>query len=767
MKIFGQIESASLEQLSSDPAGNTQGRIFQNTTDGRTKLDDGVNKRALFRNDQKFIVGNDVTPANNVRVHKGPSGVLQDVIGSDVTAEGVSSTAIAQRTSRAENLTSVTLPSAGNAGRSSWLTDQKVLAVDDGFIFWRKVIPEHLVTDTTAGATITLGAIVSSVVRLTGSFSAIEMIPAGFSAQRAVLINRTGVDVMISNDSGATAVDRILTGTGANLVFKSNSALPIQYDSVTARWQVVSGTSAAGGGDLPNSTVIVVTGVEAGTSYSTLATDDVILCNVSAGPVIVTPISAAGNLGKRILFMKYGSTPTNTLTINDTIYGSNGIVASEIIWADEAPYEIISDGSVWRSIGPANGTVYLAPSLGFASITTVAAVSTANVVLETMSFAAGTNIDAILPKTGNLILLKNQSAPEENGVYILPAANITIAVASIANENIATIANGTVVNAHVCVTGEKIALRFQTTISQNGIYVVGATAGTTIRDTSLLNPAFLTPSTLKGVRFYADFWNYPAGATTALSPTSTGAHVNDRKIFAQTNNNLTTFTGAAYSSASAVYSIRVPVNATSIRIEGCGFGGAGGGGHNGLAVGAGGGGGALPFEFIRKVSATNGIITITMPWGSLPGQGDDGLSSNGTSVNILAVDTTYSTFNITVPGGTSGLSNSIGGGAVATSTGGPLYTAGGNNGVAGATSFWGAGGAPGAGGVLGGGGGGAGLFAGGAGGPTNAVASGLGTPGNNGAGFGAGGGGGGRGPASGRSGRGGFGGFGYIKLTWS
>lgn len=131
-KIFGQLEEACLEQLATDPAASTQGRIFTNTTEARIKTDDGVNKRALIRNDQKMILGNNATPANNIRLHRGAATTLQFVTGSDVTAEGTLSTTLAKISSKLEAYSTAGRPAVGNQGRQIWNTDAGEVQADTG-----------------------------------------------------------------------------------------------------------------------------------------------------------------------------------------------------------------------------------------------------------------------------------------------------------------------------------------------------------------------------------------------------------------------------------------------------------------------------------------------------------------------------------------------------------------------------------------------------------------------------------------------------------
>lgn len=776
MKVFGQLESASLEQLSSDPAAAVAGRIYDNTTTVRVMHDNGSNKRALFRNDEKIIVGNDGTAANNVRVHKSVGAVIQDVPGSDTTLDGVAATSLAQRSVRNENQINSGLPANGNAGRNVYVTDQQVQAVDDGSN-WRRLVPQFTTNDATTGSTVTLAAVTASVIRLTGAISTLQMIPAGFNAQPVTLINRTGSDFVVSNASGATPANQILTGTAANLTFKNNSSLQLYYDSTTQKWQVVGQAAGAGSGTpgLPNSSFILISGSESGTGYTALSTDDVILCDVSLGIVNVTLPNASGNLGKRLLFEKVGTRALNALTITGSLKAANGsILASEIIWANNAPYEIISDGSNWIPCSPACGAVVIKPLMN--TPFNVAAASTGNVSLETLQ--NNTVIDNVQVKTGNAILLKNQTALEENGVYVVPASALTIAATANANVNIATLANGSTVptsGGPVFVsTGQLVSLRFQSTASENGIYVVGATAGTSIRDTSQRHASYLTAVTLSGLIVFADWFNYPTGlTTTASSPTeSVASHSFDRTLIAQTNYNITSFTGSVWSVSNPVYNVRVPINATAMELEILPFGGAGSGGLNN-SRGGGGGNGAFPASFKRVVGATaGGSVQITMPLGTKPGSG--GTAGAGTSAHILAVDTTNGSFNMTAPGGNSGQATGSGGalggtsGTIDINTQGNIfkYSLSGGNGVSTSQSFWAAGGTVGSGGASGGGAGGPGIAAGSSGGNQSGIANGLGGQGGDGL-PGSGGGGGGNAPPTGRAGRGGFGGIGYVILRWS
>lgn len=131
-KILGELQSATFENLSSDPSGSVSGRVWNNTTESRVKSDDGSLKRAILKNDQFCTIGNNGTANNNIRLHRGAAEVLQHVKGGDATAEGSLSTSLAQVSGRTENYTDASKPAAGNAGRVIWLTDLQRFIGDNG-----------------------------------------------------------------------------------------------------------------------------------------------------------------------------------------------------------------------------------------------------------------------------------------------------------------------------------------------------------------------------------------------------------------------------------------------------------------------------------------------------------------------------------------------------------------------------------------------------------------------------------------------------------
>ncbi len=117
--------------------------------------------------------------------------------------------------------------------------------------------------DSTSGSNATLASVgENSVIRLTnGSLVSIDMIPAGYSGQKFILINATGVTLSVNDETGGTAANRILTGTGSALSMSANANLWLCYDGTSSRWRVVGGSGGSGSVGYQESLAGTVNGV--------------------------------------------------------------------------------------------------------------------------------------------------------------------------------------------------------------------------------------------------------------------------------------------------------------------------------------------------------------------------------------------------------------------------------------------------------------------------------------------------------------------------
>lgn len=190
--------------------------------------------------------------------------------------------------------------------------------------------------DAATGANQTLTAPTTPIVRLTsGTLTSVDMIPAGADGQSLTLMNATGVAVTINNETGGTAANRILTGTGSNYTFPDNGTILITYDGTAARWKIT-------GAPVPPSGRYVST--FSGTSITPQPgyTEQTWLYNGgSAQTFSTTGFGTISGLvdGTRITIV--GSSDTNTLTIDNSDIADGRLQNGYVVLgkADSITYE--------------------------------------------------------------------------------------------------------------------------------------------------------------------------------------------------------------------------------------------------------------------------------------------------------------------------------------------------------------------------------------------------------------------------------------------
>ncbi|HET7630423.1 MAG TPA: hypothetical protein VFK03_03545, partial [Candidatus Saccharimonadales bacterium] len=87
-----------------------------------------------------------------------------------------------------------------------------------------------------------------SLIRLTGaSTQTLNSIANGRDGYILTIVNAAGQNALINDETGATATNRIRTGTGAQITLAPNASITLVYDSQASRWRVV-GDVAGGAG---------------------------------------------------------------------------------------------------------------------------------------------------------------------------------------------------------------------------------------------------------------------------------------------------------------------------------------------------------------------------------------------------------------------------------------------------------------------------------------------------------------------------------------
>lgn len=275
MKVYGQLEKAALEVLSSDPAQGVQGRAWFNSTSLKVGIDDGTLVRALLRNDQNCVFGNNGTANSNIRLNRAAAGVLQLVLGGDTTAEGSLSANVAQLSARMENYTVSGAPASASAnkGRLYFATDVNTLFVDNGTA-WQAVgsgggggginwveadLAPTPVTDAVNNQVYsfenTLGQSLYAVITVPSTYIAGKQITATMKwyspdasgtvqFQTIATLNKVG-DAFNSTTNQRTSTNSAVTMSGAN----QNNTLEVTFD-LTSSTGTINGVAVTAGSQI-------------------------------------------------------------------------------------------------------------------------------------------------------------------------------------------------------------------------------------------------------------------------------------------------------------------------------------------------------------------------------------------------------------------------------------------------------------------------------------------------------------------------------------
>lgn len=180
--------------------------------------------------------------------------------------------------------------------------DGQLFIYDSGTSKWEPAFLRYT-AETAAIASNTITPTTGTTMqRITSGTGDIQMVAGPTAGKVYVLVNETGSDKTLKNDTGATAANRIYTGSGADLTLKNQAAVTLIYNSGLSRWVVAGGSG--GGGLSPNSQ----------NSSFTAAPGNNYLTDTSGGAITAT--LPAGTTGATIRFVDATeSWGTNNLTI--------------------------------------------------------------------------------------------------------------------------------------------------------------------------------------------------------------------------------------------------------------------------------------------------------------------------------------------------------------------------------------------------------------------------------------------------------------------
>jgi hypothetical protein len=154
----------------------------------------------------------------------------------------------------------VTITDAGVAAGLTGLTSSGTVESTGTLIASGENREDILSDSSSTGANATL-APTNPIIRLSNaSLTSVDMISSPAEGKNVTITNHTGNPITINNDTGGTAANRIMTGTGTALTLADQASILLKYDSVESRWMIVGGSGSGGTGSLD--TIFQLTGTD-------------------------------------------------------------------------------------------------------------------------------------------------------------------------------------------------------------------------------------------------------------------------------------------------------------------------------------------------------------------------------------------------------------------------------------------------------------------------------------------------------------------------
>lgn len=223
--------------ISNAPSGNLAATDVQGALDElQTDIDDLVTLSGVAANSEDLgtFTGNIISDNTTVK------GALQELETQSTTNASTLGSHIANTTSAHGVMGAVV----------GTLNFQTIKFKQYEGASFRKMQKEAAEDNTQSGTDVVLTEPTDPIVRLLGDVTPLESIAgiaqASYAAYQVVtLVNVTANDIEIKNNTGTTAEERILTGTGENITLTKDAALFLKYDAASTRWRVIGGTGGS------------------------------------------------------------------------------------------------------------------------------------------------------------------------------------------------------------------------------------------------------------------------------------------------------------------------------------------------------------------------------------------------------------------------------------------------------------------------------------------------------------------------------------------
>lgn len=329
---FLRLTNASLTSIDGF-AGGQDGRFLwvENKTGASIALNDetggtaanrirtGTGAAATITNNSAFLVSYDGGQSRWILMAGGGGGSLTlNAVGSSPNANGATSSGLSLTLQPADS----TNPGVMTAGTQTF-GGAKTFAgqVTHG----NKSVYSRVDDSTSTGSNATVADANTTYLRLTNaSLVSIDGFAGGADGRYLFIENKTGVSINLNDETGATAANRVRTGTAAPQLIKNNSTFVIVYDGSQSRWVLMSGGNGVA---YINAHLNSTNSPSVGTS-DTLITFNSIEWDTSAAYSTGTGLYTAPLAGRYRISFTIITAPVNlsgTQAVNASIYknGSN------------------------------------------------------------------------------------------------------------------------------------------------------------------------------------------------------------------------------------------------------------------------------------------------------------------------------------------------------------------------------------------------------------------------------------------------------------
>jgi hypothetical protein len=244
------------------------------------------------------------------------------------------------------------------------------------------------------------------------TFTGITGITAGVDGRGLTITNASSTQsfTIYNQHASSTAANRIITGTGADLVVAADATVNLAYDATSLRWRVVGGSGTSGSTNASATLGDFPTGGVVGTAAATVDTyNNINVAQTTTGQSLSLPNPTA---------VAVGTTTGKVITVSNTGSASFLMYTTQIS-ASSPSAQFVWNGTAWNPVG---GTANVAGEFG-----------ENNGIVNGQSYGAGTNditgSSFTLPTAGtweivyNIAYFNSAGGGNRGSFYLTDSAN--------------------------------------------------------------------------------------------------------------------------------------------------------------------------------------------------------------------------------------------------------------------------------------------------------------------------------------------------------